>query len=83
MSENEVVWVLLFGNEGVTRYINLRIIKSSIGFIKESKKFNKPIFSWYKPFQDITCRKKFQNVLFNLLWKAVRFSFCACIVILV
>ena len=44
MSYNHIVRVLLFGNKPLTRDTNLRIIKSSISFIKESKRFNKPLF---------------------------------------
>ena len=36
MSENEFVRVLLFGNKGFTKDMNLRIVLSSIRFIKDS-----------------------------------------------
>ena len=44
MSENDVVQVLLFSSKGFTRDINLSIIKSSIYFIKDSKRFDEPLF---------------------------------------
>ena len=40
MSENDVARVLPFGSKGFTRDMNLSIIKSSIRFIKGSKRFD-------------------------------------------
>ena len=45
MSENEIVRVLLFGNRGFTKDINVRVITSSICFIKDSKRFDKSLSS--------------------------------------
>ena len=39
ISENELVQVLLFGNESFSKDMNFRIITSSIRFIKDSKRF--------------------------------------------
>ena len=40
MSENEIIRALLFGNKGFTNDLSLRIITSSICFIKDSKRFD-------------------------------------------
>ena len=45
MSENEIVRVLLFGNKGFTKDMNLRTITSSIRFIKDSKRFDESLSS--------------------------------------
>ena len=39
-----VVRVLLFGSKSFTRDVNLSVIKSSIRFIKDSKRFDAPLF---------------------------------------
>ena len=81
---------LSFGNKCFTRNMNLGIIKSSIRFIKDSKRFNEPLLSWYR--QYVVKKIKVWNMfLFSitffmfyvtpLLWRAVRFSTCACIVL--
>ena len=45
MSENEIVRVLLFGNKGFTKDMNLRTITSLIRFIKDSKRFDESLSS--------------------------------------
>ena len=45
MGENEIVRVLLFGNKGFTKDMNLRTITSSIRFIKDSKIFDTSLSS--------------------------------------
>ena len=45
MSENEIARVLLFGNKGFTKDMNLRIITSSICFIKDNKMFDESLSS--------------------------------------
>ena len=49
MSENEFVCVLLFSSKGFTKDMNLRIIMSSIRFIKDSKRFDESLSSCEKP----------------------------------
>ena len=53
MSENEILQVLLFGNKAFAKDINLRIITSSIHFIKDSKRFDESLSSWDKYFWHI------------------------------
>ena len=43
MSENEIVRVLLFGNKGFTKDMNLRIITSSICFIEGGEIFDESL----------------------------------------
>ena len=50
MSENVIVQVLLFGDKSFSKYMNFRIITSSIRFIKDSKRFDESLSSWEKPF---------------------------------
>ena len=57
MSENEIVRVLLFGNKGFTKDMNLRTITSLIRFIKDSKRFDESLSSWEKPFWHIFTSK--------------------------
>ena len=45
MSENEIVWVLLLCNKRFIKDMNLRIITSSIRFIKDSKRFYESLSS--------------------------------------
>ena len=45
MSENEIVQVLLFGKKSFSKDMNLRIIISSIRFIKDSKRFDESLSS--------------------------------------
>ena len=49
-TENEIVQVLLFGNEGFSEDMNFRIIISSIRLIKDSKKFDESLSLRQKPF---------------------------------
>ena len=49
-TENEIVQVLLFGNEGFSEDMNFRIITSSIRLIKDSKKFDESLSLRQKPF---------------------------------
>ena len=50
ISENELVQVLLFGNESFSKDMNFRIITSSIRFIKDSKRFDESLSFREKPF---------------------------------
>ena len=50
MSENELVQVLLFGNERFSKDMNFRIITFSIRFIKDSKRFDESLSFRKKPF---------------------------------
>ena len=50
MIENEIVQVLLFGNEGFSEDMNFRIIISSIRLIKDSKKIDESLSLREKPF---------------------------------
>ena len=50
MSENEIVWVFLFCYKGFTKDMNIRIITSSIRFIKDSKRFDESLSSSQEPF---------------------------------
>ena len=52
-TENEIVQVLLFGNEGFSEDMNFRIIISSIRLIKDSKKFDESLSLREKPFSYI------------------------------
>ena len=45
MSENVIVQVLLFGDKSFSKYMNFRIITSSIRFIKDSKRFDESLSS--------------------------------------
>ena len=45
MSENEIVQALLFGKKSFSKDMNLRIIISSIRFIKDSKRFDESLSS--------------------------------------
>ena len=45
MNEYEIVQVLLFGNQSFSKDMNLRIITSSISFIKDSKRFDESLSS--------------------------------------
>ena len=90
-SENQIVQVLLFGNKCFSKDINFRIITSSIRFIEDSKRFDESLSTWEKPFWYIfTTGIKPKNIfspsvsafyVTYLLWRAVKFSFCACIVL--
>ena len=50
MSENELVQVLLSGNERFSKDMNFRIITFSIRFIKDSKRFDESLSFRKKPF---------------------------------
>ena len=50
MSENELVQVLLFGNERFSKDMNFRIFTFSIRFIKDSKRFDESLSFRKKPF---------------------------------
>ena len=90
-SENQIVQVLLFGNKCFSKDINFMIITSSIRFIEDSKRFDESLSTWEKPFWYIfTTGIKPKNIfspsasafyVTYLLWRAVRFSFCARIVL--
>ena len=67
MSENEIVQALLFGKKSFSKDMNLRIIISSIRFIKDSKRFDESLSSWEKPFWYIFTEIK--------IWKYF-FTFC-------
>ena len=58
MSENEMVWVLLFGNKSFSKYMNFRIITSSIRFIKDSKRFVESLSSFERNLFGIFSRRK-------------------------
>ena len=58
MSENEMVWVLLFGNKSFSKYMNFRIITSSVRFIKDSKGFVESLSSFERNLFDIFSRRK-------------------------
>ena len=45
MSKNEIVRISSFGSKGFTKDMNLRIIRCSIRFIKDSKRFDESLFS--------------------------------------
>ena len=50
MSENEIVQVLLFGNNSFSKNMNFSITTSSIRFIKDSKQFDESLSSGEKHF---------------------------------
>ena len=45
MSENDIFRIVLFGNKNSTKDVKIGIIASSIGFIKDSKRFDESISS--------------------------------------
>ena len=78
-AENEIVQVLLFGNEGFSEDMNFRIIISSIRLIKDSKKFDESLSLREKPFWYIFAGIKIWNIFLPsvlvsyvnyLLWRA-------------
>ena len=72
MSENEIVQALLFGNKSISKDMNFRIITSSIGFIKDSKRFDESFSSWEKPFWYIFHGgNKNLKIFFHLLFKCL------------
>ena len=79
-TENEIVQVLLFGNEGFSEDMNFRIIISSIRLIKDSKKFDESLSLRQKPFWYIFAGIKIWNIFLPsvlvsyvtyLLWRAL------------
>ena len=83
MSENEVVQVLLFGHKSFSKDMDFKIFTSSIHFIKDSKIFDESLSSWEKHFWYIYTGIKNWKYFFTfyLLWRAVRYRFCVCIVL--
>lgn len=85
MSENDTNQIFLFGNTDFTTDMNLSIIKSSINFIKDWKKFNELISSWYEPCQNLPKQKNFKINFSNfgisyqfyviLYYNSTKFSF--------
>ena len=83
MSENEIVQVLLFGHKSFSKDMDFKIFTSSIHFIKDSKIFDESLSSWEKHFWYIYTGIKNWKYFFTfyLLWRAVRYRFCVCIVL--
>ena len=63
MSENEIVQVLLIGDKSFSKYMNFKIITSSIYFIQDSKRFDDHHFLLERNLFDIFSRiLKIENI---------------------